>query len=109
MDNRDKDLLVEFKNRLPSDIRVHVKQIIAYGSRARGDALPDSDLDVVALVDDKTPELESRIDDVVYQVMWDHDFHPIISIMVFSESRFLNAFHEGWSFNKNVMSDGIRI
>ncbi len=49
MNEKDKALIVEFKNRLSSDLKAHLKQIIIYGSRAKGDAPEDSDLDVIAL------------------------------------------------------------
>jgi predicted nucleotidyltransferase len=32
-----------------------------FGSRARGDADPDSDMDVLVIVDDLSPELEDYI------------------------------------------------
>ena len=35
-----------------------IRQMIMYGSRARGGAREDSDLDLVALVDEASPELE---------------------------------------------------
>ena len=81
--------------------------MILFGSRARGHAPEDSDLDLVALVDDKTPELEQAIDDVAYSVMWDHDFKPTISLKVFAEDRFNNAVARGYSFYRNVMREGI--
>jgi hypothetical protein len=34
----------------------HPKQIWLFGSRARGDARPDSDWDIFVVVDDNTPE-----------------------------------------------------
>ncbi|MEI8172269.1 MAG: nucleotidyltransferase domain-containing protein [Deltaproteobacteria bacterium] len=54
-------------------------KFIRYGSRARGTDAEDSDLDLVALVDEKTPEIESALDDLAYGVMWDYDFKPVTS------------------------------
>ncbi len=64
----------------------HIQELILYGSRVRGDAADDSDLDLVALVDEKTPELKIALDEIAYSVMWDRDFKPMISLKVFSES-----------------------
>ncbi len=109
MNEKDKALIGEFKNRLSSDLKAHLKQIIIYGSRAKGDAPEDSDLDVIALVEHKTPELERELDDIVYQVMWDHDFRPIISLKVFGESEFHDALKRGFSYYRNVNKEGITV
>ncbi|MBI5183763.1 MAG: nucleotidyltransferase domain-containing protein, partial [Nitrospinae bacterium] len=73
MDDRDRDLILEIKRRLSSDLSDHVKRLIVFGSRVKGEAAEDSDLDAIALVDEKTPEIEKHLEDIVYQVMWDHD------------------------------------
>ena len=97
----------EINRRLPDDVRQHLRQWILFGSRARGDALEDSDLDLIALVDDKTPELEDAIDSIAYNVMWAHDFRPTISVKVFAEERFQSAIAKGYSFYRNVMREGV--
>lgn len=66
-----------------------------------------STLLVIALVDEKTSEIEKQLEDTAYQVMWDHDFKPIISLKVFSESKFYGAFTRGFSFYRHVEKEGI--
>ena len=107
--DEDKNLLLEFKQRLPIDIKKHLKQLIAFGSSARGDASSDSDLDVVALIDEKDLSIEKKMYNIAYQVMWDHNFNPIISLKVFNDSKFKDAFQKGFIFYKHVMRDGIQI
>ncbi len=109
MGELDKQLVEELRQRLPSAVREHVRQFILYGSRARGDATVDSDLDLVALVDEMTPELEASLDEVAYQVMWDHDFRPIISLKVFGEERFRSAASRGFSYYRNVLREGVAL
>jgi len=109
MDERDKALILEFKRRLPSDLERHVKRLIVFGSRVRGDAVEESDLDVIALVDEKNSEIEKELDDIVYQVMWDYDFKPIISLKVFAESRFKDALDHGFSFYMHVEKEGVSV
>ncbi len=109
MGELDKELIEELKLRLPADVLSHVRRMIMYGSRARGDAAEDSDLDLVALVDEKTPELEQVLDEIAYEVMWNHDFKPIISLKVFSEERFRSAAAKGLSFYRNVEREGVTI
>lgn len=107
MGEQDTQMIEELKSRLSPEVRGHICKLILFGSRARGDAAEDSDLDLIALVDDKTPELENTLDEVAYRVMWDHDFKPIISLKVFSEARFRDAAAKGYSFYRQVEREGI--
>ena len=109
MGEQDRALIEEFKRRLPADIVLHIRRMIMYGSRARGDAGQDSDLDLVALVDENSAALEQRLDEIAYNLMWDHDFKPIISLKVFSEERFRSAAAKGYSYYRNIEREGITV
>ncbi|MBI4746155.1 MAG: nucleotidyltransferase domain-containing protein [Deltaproteobacteria bacterium] len=109
MTEQDNALMLEFKQRLSQDTRRHLRKLIVFGSRATGQATEDSDLDVVALVDDRSPEIESQLDETAYRVMWEHDFRPIISLKVFSEAQFNAALNQGFSFYKHVAREGISV
>ena len=54
----DRGVAEELKERLLAAGGEHVRKIIVYGSRARGDAGSDSDRDVAVIVDERTPDLE---------------------------------------------------
>jgi uncharacterized protein len=105
----DKEVVEELRRRVSPDVLLHINQLLLYGSRARGDAEEDSDLDLVALVDEKTPEIERALEEIAYDVMWDHDFKPIISLKVFTEARFRSAARKGFSFYRNVEQEGIAV
>ena len=109
MTDRDNRIVAEFRRRLPPDLQSEIRAILVYGSRARGDAEEDSDLDVVALVDSKTPEIEERLEDIAYEVMWDFDFTPMLSLKVFSHDRFFDEAKDGMSFYRNVLSQGVTV
>jgi predicted nucleotidyltransferase len=66
---QNRKIVLELKRRLSADLQKRVIKLILYGSRARGIYAEDSDLDLVALVDEKTPEIESALDDLAYGVM----------------------------------------
>jgi predicted nucleotidyltransferase len=57
----------------PLDLRV-------FGSRARGDATPDSDLDVFIELEACTPELRERISEIAWEVGFEMD--RVISTVV---------------------------
>jgi predicted nucleotidyltransferase len=109
MDDRDRALVLEIKKGLPVDLKSNLKRLIVFGSRVKGESTDDSDLDVIALVSKKTPEVEKKLDDIVYQVMWDNDFKPIISLKVFEESQFFDALNKGFSFYRHVENEGVAL
>jgi len=109
MNEQDKLIILEFKNKLSPDLQCRLKRIIVFGSRVRGDAEEDSDLDVIVLVDARSATIEKKLEDVAYQVMWDFDFKPFISLKVFSEDQFYDALKKGFSFYQHVEREGISI
>jgi len=109
MNEQDRSIIIELKKRLPAQVKDHIRKVVAFGSRARGEDSKDSDLDLLILVDRKAPEIEGKIEDVAYQVMWDHDFKPILSIKLFSESGYLDRVREGFSFYKNIEREGVAL
>ena len=109
MNDRDHRMLAEFRKRLPDDVQSRLRALLVYGSRARGDATEDSDLDVVALVENKTPEINRKLHDIAYNVMWDFDFTPIMSLRVFPHAQFYDAAQEGMSYYRNVLSEGVAV
>lgn len=109
INEKDLKLVLNFKENISQDLRNQIKKIIIFGSRATGDAQDDSDLDIVVLASQKTPQLEIKLEDIAYKIMWDNDFKPIISLKIFEESSFNDAFRRGYSFYKNVNDYGVSV
>jgi predicted nucleotidyltransferase len=109
IDDKNRGLVLEIKKRLPADLANNLKRLIIFGSRAKGESTEDSDLDIIALVNKKTSEVEKELDDIVYQVMWDNDFNPIISLKVFQESNYIDALNKGFSFYMHVEKEGVAV
>jgi predicted nucleotidyltransferase len=109
MNEKDRQIVFELRNRLTDDVLKHLKRLVLFGSRAKGEETADSDLDILAIVDEKNTEIEKRLEDIAYQVMWDNDFKPIISLKVLAESHFLNALNKGYSFYRHVEREGITV
>ena len=93
-----------------------IRRIILYGSHARGDPAPDSDVDVLVVVaweEERLPNGFYRsmysdprwetIVDVAHDVSLEHDIW--ISPHVVGENRY--AAHQRWSFFKEVQREGI--
>ncbi|MCX5809559.1 MAG: nucleotidyltransferase domain-containing protein [Proteobacteria bacterium] len=109
MKEQDRLMVLEIKKRIPHELQQHLRKLIIFGSRARGEGKEDSDLDVLALVDEKTPEIENVLDRAAYSTMWDYDFKPIVSLKVLSESHFYEAARRGFSFYRYVEQEGITV
>ena len=109
MNAKDLALVLDFKGRIDPKIAKRVLSVLAFGSRARGDGDQDSDLDVAVLVDRRTKEIETSLENAAYQMMWDNDFHPVISLKVFQKSRFDDALRKGFSFYRHVTQDGVAV
>lgn len=109
MENKDRQIVEDLKKRLPPEVKQRIRKLIVFGSRATGRATEESDLDIIALVDVKTPDIENVLDDAAYRVMWDRDFKPIISLKVIAESRFKGALDKGYSFYKHVEKEGVAV
>ena len=87
----------------------HVKQVILYGSYARGDFRQDSDVDVMVLVDLPDTQIESYSDALSelgfeYNIKYDIWFMPVVK----------NELHFGeWSadypFYSNIVKEGITL
>lgn len=59
-----------------------IQRLVIYGSRARGDAEPESDMDLFVELPEVTPELRSRI----YDLAWEVGFENGIVISTFIAS-----------------------
>lgn len=107
MDERDQTIAKQLKRRCVEAAGDRFVRLIVFGSRTTGDADHYSDLDVVVLVRNRTPELESVLDELAYDTMWDYDFSPIISLKVLDADQFDKNLAEGYSFYENVAREGI--
>ena len=65
--------LTEYVSRLLASAGHRVRQVILFGSKARGDADADSDLDVLVIIDRYDPELDRLVTLTASRVSLEHD------------------------------------
>jgi predicted nucleotidyltransferase len=76
MSDPDLTLIREFKRRAEQALPGRVVRVMLYGSRARGDARPDSDWDVAIFVDGPpTPRDRRSLSDVGFDLMMESGQH----------------------------------
>lgn len=78
MSAADRKIARELRQRLTQAVKIEDFRV--YGSRARGEATPDSDLDVYLVVTELTPALRRWIDEIAWEVGFDND--RVISTLV---------------------------
>lgn len=65
-----------------------ILKVVVFGSVARGEAGPDSDLDLCIIVDDVDPELHHGVFRALYEVYEELDYPFVISPTLMSEGHF---------------------
>lgn len=87
--------------------RFNLLDFCIFGSKARGDALPESDIDVMIEIENYTPEIESVIDDLVFEINLAHDC--FISTIIFSKKELEEGPLAESPLYKAIEQEGIRI
>lgn len=78
-----------------------------FGSKARGDASPDSDIDVMIEVEDYNPAIESIIDDLVFEI--NLTFDCFISTVIFSKKELDEGPLSESPIYKAIEREGVRV
>lgn len=78
LNNKDTEIALQFKNRLAQI--TPVKQLVVFGSRARGTADEDSDLDIFIEVPALTPQLRRSISEAAWEIGFENNV--VISTLV---------------------------
>ena len=82
--------------------RANPKRIILFGSRARGEAHEDSDLDLLIIMPDGTSSREARkaLDHALMSAYASYD------LIGYTESEYEMKLHEGWILFDEISRDG---
>jgi len=95
----------EFKSRLLTELPGQVKDIILFGSKARGDAHPGSDIDLLVVVDRRTPGVDEIISDITADALLEQRID--ISALDFTADQIAELAAIGTPFIRNVADEGI--
>lgn len=103
----EKSALKNFKNFLKQILGAQLIELKLFGSKARGDDQPNSDLDVLIIVATDDWHIRDKVYDVATDVLLQMDV--CISPKVISESKFVQLCKECTSFVHNVSKDAITV
>ena len=84
-----------------------VLRMVIYGSKARGDAREDSDLDVLLVIKDGADHLKLPLREIGYELAGTSDAVP--SILAYTQEEWESRKRRGYPFQQAVESDGVSV
>lgn len=87
LDLKEERALLAFKFALEENLRGRVHTLKLFGSKARGQSHPESDVDVLLVIRGLTPQDEELIFETVFEVL--HQTGVLLSLHNFDEKEYL--------------------
>ena len=102
----EKQALAEIKRRI-SDL-FEVRQFILFGSKARGDASPDSDIDLLLVTGRELEQGEKHlISDAIFEVNLHYD--TLFSFIAVDEKQWNSRLYSFYPIHINIQREGISV
>ncbi len=83
-----------------------IEQVILYGSVARGNDTPESDMDIAVLVHSYTPAMHDAMTDLIVDLELEYDV--VLSVLLIDVEEF-KVWENTMPFYRNVRKDGITL
>lgn len=102
-----KEEIQEFADEVRELFGDRLDSVILYGSHARGEALPGSDVDIAVIVDEKKEDDRRKLQELRSDYLLDEDIY--FSPRVFSREEFEEKLEKEYSFYQNITSEGVEV
>lgn len=97
--------ITTYVDRLAAEYADQVLSITLYGSQAREEADPESDIDLLVVVRHDTPALRQALIDLAWHVQFDHDV--VISDMIRNAAQLKQMQASQFPYYQNITREGI--
>lgn len=94
-----------FASELRARLRHHIRQIVLFGSRARGEARDDSDYDILVVVDRRSPKVRPLIHEIEVALL--DNYGALVATVLRTEEKWHRA--QGMPLARNVALEGITL
>ena len=105
LNENEKKAVENLKSKLKE--RFNVRDIRLFGSKVRGQAGPDSDVDIMIELAKRSPEIESEIDDITFEVNLEND--SFITTIVFGQDELQQGPMKESPIYKTIQKEGIPV
>jgi predicted nucleotidyltransferase len=102
---REKQAVERFVDTLLQQYPERVLETMLFGSKARGDSTPDSDIDILLIVDDDDWQFSHLISTIAARVSLDYDV--LIGPRVIGRERWESMKRRRFSLYRNIAAEGI--
>lgn len=96
--------IAAYVHRIAADYADEVASVTLYGSQARGDAGSESDIDLLVVLRNDSPELRQALADLAWQVQYEHNV--VISDIVRTAEQWREMQTRQFPFYQNVIREG---
>lgn len=85
----------------------HIQSVVLFGSKARGDAGPDSDIDVLVVLNNDDPDLRTSVRRLAARVSLEYDL--LISVRATGRSHWEKLSRYHFPLYKAIQAEGISL
>jgi UTP:GlnB (protein PII) uridylyltransferase len=100
------NLLVSLRHELHSALGDNLERAILYGSHARGDARPDSDVDVLVVLRRTDEVVQETVHRIAYRLMWERDFRYLLALNIMDAGHYSLLRDHQSSYLRHVEREG---
>jgi predicted nucleotidyltransferase len=101
-----RSLLNQLRDELRGALGDNLERMTLYGSQARGDALPDSDVDILIVLRQVDESAQEIIHQIAYRLMWERDFQHLLALNIMDNRHYHLLRDRRSAYLNNVEREG---
>ena len=105
LQSNEREALQTFLRKIREGYPKQVVQTILFGSKARGDSTPDSDIDILVILREEEVQTRSQILTTASRISLDYDV--LLNPVIVGEARYRRQ--QGFTFYQNAARDAISL